>query len=432
VGDVTDEDEIGTTASLPATGGNGDAAKRANLQRMQGIALGSLLAMATLLVVTSFTATAYPWTTWLRAFAEAAVVGAVADWFAVVALFRHPLGLPVPHTAIIPENKDRIGESLGRFVEENFLTPENVMRRLQRVNLARAAGAWLADAANSERTAAGICALLPRLLTMIEDEVVVRFVTRTLLAEIDKLNLSRVVGEVLDVVTAGDQYLALLDDALKALERVARANQTLILEKFGEASKYTPGFVDKYIVDKFVQGFVQLLHDVAQDPEHELRQRFNRSTRELIEKLKTSAEMFERGAAIKAQIVEHLRSKPYYVAFWNDIKGRILADIAHDRSRLRATLASLLLALGDGLTRDEAMQDKLNEWLLVGLEALMLAHRHQISRLITDVVRSWDAREVSAKIELEIGKDLQFIRLNGTVVGGCVGVLLHALGVVLA
>jgi uncharacterized membrane-anchored protein YjiN (DUF445 family) len=405
-----------------------DVAKIKDLRRMQRIALALLLAMAVLLAITSVNIAAHPWTAWLKAFAEAAVVGAVADWFAVVALFRRPLGLPIAHTAIIPNNKDRIGESLGRFVEENFLTPENVIERLARVNVAKACGTWLADPANSDRAAAGLCAMVPRVLTMIQDEDVARFLTRTLLGELDKVNLSPVAGEVLEVVTSGEQYQALFDDALKGIERLIVTNQALILEKFGEASKYTPGFIDQYIVDRFVAGIVRLLQEVIADPKHPLRMQFADSTRALIEKLKTSPAMHERGAAIKRQLIEHLRTKPYYAAIWNDIKNRILADVASDQSRLRETASSLLKSLGSGLEKDEAMQRKLNEWVLGALETLMLAHRHQISLLITDVVKSWDARDVSEKIELEIGKDLQFIRLNGTLVGGCVGVLLHLLG----
>ena len=404
-----------------------DVAKLESLRRMQRIALALLLTMVALLAATSFIMDAHPWTAWLKAFAEAAVVGAVADWFAVVALFRRPLGLPIAHTAIIPNNKDRIGESLGRFVEENFLTPENVMQRLARANLAKAGGTWLAQPANSDRAAIGICALVPRVLTMFEDDAVTRFLSRTLLGELEKLNLSAIAGEVLDLVTSGEQYQALFDDAVNGVERLIAANQALILEKFGETSKYTPEFFDRYVVDRFVRGIVRLLQEVIADPQHPLRVQFADSTRQLIESLKTSPEMHARGAAIKRQIIEHLRTKPYYAALWNDIKNRILADVASDRSRLRETISSLLNALGSGLLKDEAMQGKLNEWLQGALEALMLTHRHQISLLITDVVKSWDARDVSEKIELEIGKDLQYIRVNGTLVGGCVGVLLHLL-----
>ena len=240
-----------------------DVAKLENLRRMQGIALALLLTMVVLLAATTLNIVAHPWTAWLKAFAEAAVVGAVADWFAVVALFRHPLGLPIAHTAIIPNNKDRIGESLGRYVEENFLTPENVIRRLASVNIAKAGGTWLAQPANSDRAAGGICAMVPRVLTMIQDEDVARFLTRTLLGELEKVNLSLVAGEALELITSGEPYQALFDDALKGIERLISANQTLILEKFGEASKYTPEFIDRYIVDRFVAGIVRLLQEVA-------------------------------------------------------------------------------------------------------------------------------------------------------------------------
>ena len=409
-----------------------DLAKLRDLRRMQAIALALLLTMAAVLAVTAVNIAVHPWTAWLKAFAEAAVVGAVADWFAVVALFRHPLGLPIAHTAIIPNNKDRIGESLGRFVEENFLTPENVMRRLARVNIAKECGTWLATPANSDRAAAGICAVVPRVLTMIDDEDVARFLTRTLLGELEKVNLSPVAGEVLELVTTGEHYQALFDDALKGVERLITANQALILEKFGEASKYTPGFIDQYIVDRFVAGIVLLLKEVIADPGHPLRKQFADSTRTLVDQLKTSAEMHERGTAIKRHLIEHLRTKPYYTAIWNDIKYRILDDVSSDRSRLRETMASLINALGAGLAKDDVLQYKLNEWLLGALQTLMLAHRHHISLLITDVVKSWNARDVSEKIELEIGKDLQFIRLNGTLVGGCVGVFLHLLGILVS
>ena len=170
---------------------------------MQSIALGLLLAMVALLAITSVSVAAHPWTAWLMAFAEAALVGAVADWFAVVALFRNPLGLPIAHTAIIPNNKDRIGESLGHFVEENFLTPSNVMQRLARANIAKACGTWLGEPANSDRTAEGICAMVPRVMSMIQDEDVARFLTRTVLAELEKVNLSLVAAELLQGVRVG-------------------------------------------------------------------------------------------------------------------------------------------------------------------------------------------------------------------------------------
>ena len=311
---------------------SGSEAKLQNLRRMQAIALALLLTMVAMLAVASVNVTAHPLVPLLKAFAEAAVVGAVADWFAVVALFRYPLGLPIPHTAIIPNNKDRIGESLGHFVEENFLTPENVIQRLARVNIAEASATWLAVPANSDRAAGGICAMVPRLLTMIQDEDVSRFITRTLLGELEKLNLSRVAGEVLELVTSGEQYQALFDDALKGIERLITSNQALILNKFSEASKYTPEFIDQYIVDRFVAGIARLLQEVVADPVHPLRIQFVDSTRKLIEKLKTSPEMYDRSVAIKRQIID-LRTKPYYATLWNEIKTPIDRGCAKLRRR---------------------------------------------------------------------------------------------------
>jgi uncharacterized membrane-anchored protein YjiN (DUF445 family) len=264
-------------------------------------------------------------------------------------------------------------------------------------------------------------------LATFEDEDVARFLSRTVLTELEKVNLARVAGEVLEVVTAGDEYQALLDDALRGVERLISQNEALILEKFGEASKYTPAFVDSYIVRKFVGGVIQLLREVAGHPEHPMRLQFAQATQTLIDDLKTSPHLYERGVAIKARILEHLRDTPYYRTVWNNLKARVLADLDAEPSRIRVTLASTFATFGAGLARDEALQRKLNDGLLSALQSLMVAHRHQISRLITDVVKSWDTRDVTAKIELEIGKDLQFIRLNGTVVGGCVGVALHAI-----
>ena len=209
------------------------------------------------------------------------------------------------------------------------------MRRLARVNIAKAVRDLARQPANSDRAAAGICAVVPRALMMVDDEDVARFLTRTLLGELEKVNLAPVAGEVLELVTTGEHYHALFDDALKGVERLITANQALILEKFGEASKYTPGFIDQYIVDRFVAGIVLLLKEVTVDPRHPLRKQFADAMRALIEKLKTSPEMHERGTAIKRQIIEHLRTKPYYIAIWNDIKHRILDDVSSDRSRLR-------------------------------------------------------------------------------------------------
>ena len=210
------------------------------------------------------------------------------------------------------------------------------------------------------------------------------------------------------------------------------ANQGLITAKFSEASRYTPVFVDIYIVDKFVDGICAILHEVADNPHHELRRQFDETVRELIVRLQTSAECRENGKAVMREFVEHLRNESYHRQLWAEIGLRVRADIAGGHSLIAEHIAGALVAVGKGLLAEPAVQQKLNAWWLDVVEKIVLRHGHQISALITDVVKGWDAQQVSDKIELEIGKDLQFIRINGTLVGGTVGVALHALTYVIA
>jgi len=401
--------------------------KYARLRYMQRLATTLLGAMLVLLALSASFKTTYPWLHWVQAFAAAATVGAVADWFAVVALFRHPLGLPFPHTAIIPANKNRLGTSLGHFVEHNFLTAENVIRELERRNLAMALSVWLADQANIHKLTERVCSMIPAALNALSDKDFRRFVDCAIAPQLRKLNLASITGDILLVLTAGGRHQALLDRTLRAIEVWLVANQDVIRAKFGTASKYTPGILDNYIVNKFVAGIVILLHEVASDSNHPMRRQFDEFTGELIRKLKTSTAYYEQAEEFKRDLLNHLESEDYYGLVWNDIKQRIVADLTGDYSLIRSHVADALSKLGSGLHADPTLQIKLNEWLLQAIEVLVVRHGHQVSSLITDVVRKWDPREVGEKIELEIGKDLQYIRISGTLVGGAVGLMLHAI-----
>jgi uncharacterized membrane-anchored protein YjiN (DUF445 family) len=401
--------------------------KLARLRYMQRLATALLCAMVALLVISASLKSAYPWLQWVQAFAAAATVGAIADWFAVVALFHHPLGLPFPHTAIIPANKDRIGASLGHFVETNFLTAENVMRKLDQRNLTLAAGEWLADGVNARKLAERVCALMPAALNTLGDQDFRHLVDRAIAPQLRKLNVAGIAGDILTMLTAGGRHQALLDQALRAMETWLVANQNVIKAKFSDASKYTPGILDTYIVNRFVAGIIALLHEIASQSDHPLRRQFDRFTDEFIHKLKTSPEYRAQGEVLTREFLEHLAREDYYAAVWQDIKQRILADLAHDDSLLRNHVAEGISRLGIGLRDDRALQVRVNAWLLQVIEGLLVQHRRQVSDLITEVVRGWNAPEVGKKLELEIGKDLQFIRISGTLVGGTVGLLLHAI-----
>ena len=396
------------------------------MRRTRLIATALLVAMLALFALTATDRAASSWLGWVHAFAEAAAVGALADWFAVTALFRHPLGLPIPHTAIIPRNKDEIGRNLGEFVEQNFLTPENVIRKLEQRNLALAGAQWLKQPAHSQQIAARICAHVPRLIERFADADVQRALARVIEPQLDRLDLARIAGEVLDMVVGAGRHQSLLDQGLAALDGWLDANRALIKAKISEGSKYTLAMFDAYLANRLVDGVLALLHEVADDPQHEVRSRFHAATQAFIRELKTSAEYRERGEAFKRELFAHLRLESHWEQLAAELKRRLLADLAADHSLLREHIVAAVTAMAEEICEDPALQRKLNGWTLQALESLMLRHRQQVSLLIAEVVRSWDAREVTERIEMEIGRDLQFIRINGTLVGGSAGLLLHA------
>ena len=415
----------------PSSPGGGpridEAARRAALARMRWMATAVLGGMLATLGASAVLQPVYPALQWVRAFAEAGAVGALADWYAVVALFRRPLGLPIPHTGIIPANKDRIGETLGQFVEHNFLTPENVVRQLDPPALAEAMAAWLADADNSRALAASICDLVPGVLEAVADEDVQPMFERVAMAQLERLDVAAIAARLLAVVVESERHQALLDRALPALERWLDANRGRITAKFSEKSPLTPGALDRYIVDRFVGGIVALLHETARDRDHPLRRELDATVRGLIEELRTSEAHRERGRALVQDFVEHLRTERLYRTLWTRLKEEIRADLAADPSAIRDAVADALVTLGRAVAADDGVKAKLALWSQRAVETIVARHRHHAARLISAVVKRWDAEEVAAKVELEIGRDLQYIRINGAVVGGLAGLALHGL-----
>ncbi len=399
--------------------------KRIGLKRMRATATCLVAVMIALLCASVIWQTSYPWLTWLRAFAEAGTVGAIADWYAVVALFRHPLGIAMPHTAIIPKNQARIAESLGGFVEQHFLTTELVVGRLSEYNAARAAAQWLAAKDNSAAIADIVVDSLPRLLERVDESDVETLFERYLFPQLRVLDVSRLAGRVLGVLAEGNRHQPLLDRGLVALETWLTANVELIKAKFSEASRFTPAPLDGYIVNKFVEGIVALVHEVAANPDHELRHQFDAAVEALSVDLQTAADYRRFGRRLVRDCIRHVRGGDYARIVLDRVRTRVGAEIASGESNVRDVIASALASLGKTVTSASAIESKLNAWWLDVARTLVVRYRHQLSGLITDVVKGWDAQEVSGKFETEIGRDLQFIRINGTFVGGLVGVLIH-------
>lgn len=359
------------------------------------------------------------------------MVGALADWFAVVALFRHPLGLPIPHTAIIPRNKDQIAQTLATFVVENFLSREVVGRRLENLDLMGATARWLT--ANKQAVADKAALFLPRVLDALSDEDVRRFVHAQLVAAFKSIQLAPLAGNLLSVLTAENRHQELLNEALALARDLVDENREFLRSQVREEvplpdwpgiGKLKDGIAD-WVANKVVAKAHATLTATAQDPNHRLRQQFEVKLKRFIEELKTSPAYHAKGEELKARLLEHAALREYVGEVWTGLKERIKTDLARPDSEIRGQLAGVIERMAQALQNDAELRAKLNNWLKDGLLEFLEQHRPELQHLIEDTVRRWDAQEISAKLELEVGRDLQFIRLNGTIVGGLVGLGLY-------
>jgi len=400
--------------------------KRARLRRMQRLNLALLAVDLIVLILSVQFESTWPWLRWTQAFAEASAIGAIADWYAVVALFRRPLGLPIPHTAIIPRNQRNIGDSLGGFVTRYLLTPETIVGKLEGLNAAGQMANWLALPANAAAVANSLTSFLPALLRAPEDEDLRRLFRVNLLPKLLELDAARLIGRSMGMLLDASLHRVLLDRALLAMNDWLLANEQLVREKFAQASKYTPAFVDQYIVRKFLDGVRTLLHEVAGDGEHPLRESLAAALRDWARELEQLPAQREAAQAWLRSALETFFGDSDLRRLRDTLAARAEADLALPDSQLRHYASTLLAALASGVARDPVILQRLNAAWLKFVRTLTARHGGQIAALISEVVRGWDAQEVSDRIEIEIGRDLQFIRINGALVGGIVGVLLYA------
>ncbi|QBE67295.1 DUF445 domain-containing protein [Pseudoduganella lutea] len=373
----------------------------------------------------------YPWLGFVAAFAEAAMVGGLADWFAVTALFRHPLGLPIPHTAIIPRNKDRIGANIAEFLEHNFITPDVVRNELKDVDLAGIGARWLADDANNRAVAERIVGTIPAVLNMIEDRDAAAFFGGTLASGMKDVKLAPLTGQVLSVLVANGQHIRLLQKVLGLVGSALEENRGYIRQKVHDHSpKWMPKMVDEKFYERLMDGIQSILDDMA-DENGAWRERFHTAIMELIEKLEESPEYEARLRGLLARGITHPLFREYVAGVWADIRGRLLAASESPESRLLLRTQGALRIFSTALEKNDTVRTKLNEWLKSFATEAIVERRSLIVAVVRKVIDKWDAETISAKLETQVGSDLQFIRINGTLVGGVVGVLLYAISLVL-
>jgi uncharacterized membrane-anchored protein YjiN (DUF445 family) len=401
------------------------------LRKARIFATGLLVAMAALFLVARLLQPQYSYLSFVMAFAEAAMVGGLADWFAVTALFRAPLGLPIPHTAIIPRNKDRIGDSLSDFLEHNFITREIIREELRAIDFAGAAAAWLGEPENSRAIARQAVRSIPTLLRVIEDDDVRQFMQNRIGAALANVKFAPLAGELLSLLVDSQHHHALFNRLIDFASHALDNNKPYIRWKIHENS---PRWLPKAVDDRFYERLldaVQSTLDEMRDEDSEWRARFQHALDELIEQLRTSPEYEEKVDAVLRDVLGHPLARDYAVNLWHDIKLRLEADAASPDSQMVAKLDGAFRAFGNELLRDSTVQGKLNQWIRIFATEAIVARREIIADLVARVIRKWDVNTMSRKLELHVGKDLQYIRINGTLVGGLVGLLLHAISLAL-
>lgn len=405
--------------------------QQVQLTKMRRLATSLLILMAVVFVGARLLQPTYGYMSFVGAFAEAAMVGALADWFAVTALFRRPLGLPIPHTAIIPNNKDRIGESVGNFLEHNFMTPEVLGEELKQVDFAGAAAAWLAMPENSRAVSSQVVSGIPALFRMVEDQDVASFMQTAISGALKNMKFAPLAAEILSVLMADKRHQMLFDHFLRFAAKALEQNKPLIRQKIHERS---PRWVPKVVDEKFFLNLVDELRKILnemKDENSDWRNRFEQSAQELIEKLKTSPEYEEKIGAAISEILAHPLFRDYTDHVWRNAKQRLVADATSEDSQTVARLDLAIHTFSEALIQDSVVQDKLNHWIREFATEAISSRREAIADLFKRVIRKWDAETVSRKFELYVGKDLQYIRINGTLVGGIVGLVLHGISLAL-
>ncbi len=404
------------------------------LRRMRLVAGGLLLAMAGLYVLALYRPGGGPAWSYVGAFAEAAMIGGLADWFAVTALFRHPLGLPIPHTAVIPNNQERIAKALGEFVSVNFLAPDVLRERLAREDIAGALARQLADPDTARRIADGAADALPALIDLFDDATVAEFMKRQMRELGRGARLSSGMGELIRFLTHNGRHQPLIDAAIREawhyLENHSGDIRLQVRERTGFLWRAIG--LDKRASDAMIAALEDTLLAMANDPQHPVRERITELIGRFADDLQRDPDMQKRIEDIVTEALAHPGVEAYLSSLWSELKATAGAIAASRTHPFRASFADAVVRGGAALNADLPVRDSLNMRLRAFLTELAGRHGADAGRLITETIKSWDTKTIVSKIEQGAGPDLQFIRINGTVIGGLIGLLIHQISILIA
>ncbi|WP_374211782.1 DUF445 domain-containing protein [Erythrobacter fulvus] len=403
---------------------------------MRWTATGMLAAMAVIFITTHGLVGGHPAWGYVNAFAEAAMVGGLADWFAVTALFRHPLGLPIPHTAIIPENKDRIAETMAQFLRENFLTPAVVARRMAGMNIAKAAGEFLAaspergaDGSIDERSriTSGAAELLAEVLESLDPDRLGNQVRAGLASQLAKLDIAPLAGRMIETTMADKRHQPLIDGFVRwaglTIEDNEETLRDIIHQRVAGVLRWTG--LDKTISSSVLDGLYKLLAEVLVNPDHPLRGKIEEGLAKLGQDLQHDPETRARVEEMKRDLIANPAVAVWWTGVWERIRQSLIRRARDPESGMGADMRNMLAELGQAVQQDARLQEQINRFARRTAVGVATRYGDQIVRLVSETVKRWDAITITARVEGAVGRDLQFIRINGTLVGGLVGMALH-------
>ena len=405
-----------------------DAERRRGLRRMKAVALSFLIGATVIFLVCRWGQAqgGPPWIGYVGAAAEAGMVGALADWFAVTALFRHPLGLKIPHTAIIKRKKDQLGEGLGSFVRENFLSPAVVETKLRDAEIAGRLGKWLSEPDHADRVAGEASTVLRAVVELLNDEDVQQVIDRTIVKRLAEPQWGPPVGRVLAQLLAENRQEALIQLLCdRAFEWALNAGDTIERVVTRDSPSWSPRFVDQLVGDRIHRELMDFTDKVRRNPNHELRLSATRFLFEFANDLQSDDATIARAEAVKEQLMARDEVTRAAETAWKTLKRLVLEGMDDPSSALRTRIADSIVVIGESLRDDIELRDKVDNWIVRGAQHLVGQYGGEITTIITDTIERWDAEEASRRIELHVGRDLQFIRINGTVVGALAGLVIY-------
>lgn len=404
-----------------------DIEKKRQLRKHKMIATGLFLLMAVIYGIMVWLQHHSPqaWMGYVEAFSEAGMVGALADWFAVTALFKHPLGIPIPHTNLIERKKNELGLNLGKFVNENFTNPENIRPYIEQLDLAGWAADWLEKPANRLSLELEIKNVMRRIVEDLDDSEVEKFLSLKGIEILQEIDYQKIAASGINYLLEKEEHITLLESILPQIKTYINENENLILQRLAESRPFIAFLAGKKISREITGGLISFVEEVEGDKNHFVRLKLTENLESFADELEHTEKWKDKFEKLQSELITEDNLKPYIKDLWKTVKDMFLTQLETPEAPLHHYIEKNILNLSVSLSTDGDLRHRLNNWVRHFLYRMILKNRNRIEDLISSTVANWQGRELSEKLELEVGKDLQFIRVNGTLVGGLMGLLIY-------